>query len=184
VEVSKADGRADTFIITGDIDAMWLRDSSCQVWPDVPLAKNDNELRGMFRGLIGRQARCILLDPYANAFLADPTSKKPLSWAVDDLTDMRSGVAERKWEVDSLCYCIRLSHGYWKATDDAAPFDKDGRRRCGWWWQRFANSKRKREWGRITFSGAPKYLRIHWHLKVWQSGAAGRNDLFHVSSFG
>jgi uncharacterized protein len=125
VEVSKANGRADTFIITGDIDAMWLRDSSCQVWPYVPLAKNDNELRGMFRGLIGRQARCILLDPYANAFLPDPTSKNPLSWAVADLTDMRSGVAERKWEVDSLCYCIRLSHGYWKATDDAAPFDKE-----------------------------------------------------------
>jgi meiotically up-regulated gene 157 (Mug157) protein len=125
VEVSKADGRADTFIITGDIDAMWLRDSSCQVWPYVPLAKGDDALRGMFRGLIGRQARCILLDPYANAFLPDPTSKKPLSWAVDDLTDMRPGVAERKWEVDSLCYCIRLSHGYWKATGDAAPFDTE-----------------------------------------------------------
>ncbi len=124
VEVSKADGRTDTFIITGDIDAMWLRDSSCQVWPYVPLAKSDDALRGMFRGLIGRQARCILLDPYANAFLPDPESKKPLSWAVDDLTDMRPGVAERKWEVDSLCYCIRLSHGYWKATGDTAPFDK------------------------------------------------------------
>ena len=124
VEVSKADGRTDTFIITGDIDAMWLRDSSCQVWPYVPLAKGDDALRGMFRGLIGRQARCILLDSYANAFLPDPESKKPLSWAVDDLTDMRPGVAERKWEVDSLCYCIRLSHGYWKATGDTAPFDK------------------------------------------------------------
>jgi uncharacterized protein len=125
VGVSEADGRQDTFIITGDIDAMWLRDSSCQVWPYVPLAKGDDALRGMFRGLIGRQARCILLDPYANAFLPDPKSKKPLSWAVDDLTDMRPGVAERKWEVDSLCYCIRLSHGYWKATGDAAPFDKE-----------------------------------------------------------
>jgi uncharacterized protein len=125
VEVSKAVGRTDTFIITGDIDAMWLRDSSCQVWPYVPLAKSDDALREMFRGLIGRQARCILLDPYANAFLPDPKSKKPLSWAVDDLTDMRPGVAERKWEVDSLCYCVRLSHGYWKATEDAAPFDKE-----------------------------------------------------------
>ena len=125
VEVSKTDGRADTFIITGDIDAMWLRDSACQVWPYVPLAKGDDALRGMFRGLIGRQARCILLDPYANAFLPDPKNKKPLSWAVDDLTDIRPGVAERKWEVDSLCYCIRLSHGYWKATGDAAPFDKE-----------------------------------------------------------
>jgi uncharacterized protein len=122
VEMSNAAGRPDTFIITGDIDAMWLRDSACQVWPYLPLAKNDGDLRKMFRGLIGRQARCILLDPYANAFLPDPKSTKALEWAVNDLTEMRPGVAERKWEVDSLCYCIRLAHGYWKVTGDAAPF--------------------------------------------------------------
>lgn len=125
VEFNSDEGRPDTFIITGDIDAMWLRDSACQVWPYVPLAKDDGDLRKMFRGLIGRQARCILLDPYANAFLPDPKSTKPLEWAVGDLTEMRPGVAERKWEVDSLCYCIRLAHGYWKATGDTAPFDKE-----------------------------------------------------------
>ncbi len=118
-------GRLDTFIITGDIDAMWLRDSSCQVWPYLPLAKNDSSLRQMFQGLIARQALCILLDPYANAFLPDPKSTKALSWAIDDLTDMHPGVAERKWEIDSLCYCIRLAHGYWKSTGDSAPFDKE-----------------------------------------------------------
>jgi meiotically up-regulated gene 157 (Mug157) protein len=79
----------------------------------------------MFRGLIGRQARCILIDPYANAFLSDPKSTKPLSWAVHDLTEMKPGVAERKWEVDSLCYAIRLAYGYWKTTGDFAPFDKE-----------------------------------------------------------
>jgi meiotically up-regulated gene 157 (Mug157) protein len=125
VEFNNVGGRPDTFIITGDIDAMWLRDSACQVWPYVPLAKDDSDLRKMFRGLIGRQARCILLDPYANAFLPDPKNTKPLEWAVGDLTEMRPGVAERKWEVDSLCYCIRLAHGYWKATGDTAPFDKE-----------------------------------------------------------
>jgi hypothetical protein len=77
----------------------------------------------MFHGLIRRQARCILIDPYANAFLPDPKNTKALEWAVGDLTEMRPGVAERKWEVDSLCYCIRLAHGYWKATGDTAPFD-------------------------------------------------------------
>jgi meiotically up-regulated gene 157 (Mug157) protein len=123
--VSEVGGRPDTFVITGDIDAMWLRDSACQVWPYVPLAKDDADLRRMFQGLIGRQARCILIDPYANAFLPDPTSKKALSWAVDDSTEMKPGVAERKWEVDSLCYCIRLSHGYWKATGDLAPLDAE-----------------------------------------------------------
>jgi len=125
VEFTGGSARPDTFIITGDIDAMWLRDSACQVWPYLPLAKNDSELQKMFQGLIGRQARCILLDPYANAFLPDPESTKALEWAVADLTEMRPGIAERKWEVDSLCYCIRLAHGYWKATGDNDPFDNE-----------------------------------------------------------
>jgi meiotically up-regulated gene 157 (Mug157) protein len=122
VQVSVVNGKPDTFIITGDIDAMWLRDSSCQVWPYLPLAKDDSDLRRMFYGLIGRQSRCILIDPYANAFLPDPQATKPLPWAVNDLTDMRPGVAERKWEIDSLCFCIRLAHGYWRATGDVSPF--------------------------------------------------------------
>jgi uncharacterized protein len=125
VEIGGSSARPDTFIITGDIDAMWLRDSACQVWPYLPLAKNDGDLRKMFQGLIGRQARCILLDPYANAFLPDPKSTKALEWAVGDLTEMRPGVAERKWEVDSLCYCLRLAHGYWKATGETRPFDEE-----------------------------------------------------------
>jgi meiotically up-regulated gene 157 (Mug157) protein len=124
VKASEVHGRPDTVVITGDIDAMWLRDSACQVWPYVGLAKSDANLRRMFQGLIGRQARCILIDPYANAFLPDPGSSKALSWAVEDLTEMKPGVAERKWEVDSLCYCMRLAHGYWQATGDTAPLDE------------------------------------------------------------
>jgi uncharacterized protein len=124
VRIGATDGEPDTFVITGDIDAMWLRDSSCQVWPYLEFAKDDRDLSQLFRGLIGRQTRCILLDPFANAFLFD-TKSQALSWAVGDLTDMRPGVAERKWEVDSLCYCIRLAHGYWRATDDASPFEVD-----------------------------------------------------------
>ena len=119
----------------------------------------------MFRGLIGRQARCILLDPYANAFLPDPTSKKPLSWAVDDLTDMRPGVAERKWEVDSLCYCIRLAHGYWKATGDTAPFDKEWTQAMRLVVATFANSSENKGRGRIILGGARKCLRTRWHLE-------------------
>jgi uncharacterized protein len=125
VEVSGTAGRPDAFIITGDIDAMWLRDSACQVWPYVSLAMIDGDLRHLYQGLIGRQARCILMDPYANAFLPDPKSRRALEWAVEDLTEMRPGVAERKWEVDSLCYCIRLAHGYWKATGDKSPLDSE-----------------------------------------------------------
>jgi uncharacterized protein len=122
VNFRMVEGKPDTFVITGDIDAMWLRDSSAQVWPYLPLAKEDPELRRMIEGVIRRQTACILIDPYANAFMPgqhDP----PLSWAVHDKTDMHPGVGERKWEIDSLCYTVRLAHGYWKATGDTSPFD-------------------------------------------------------------
>ena len=116
------EGRPDTYIITGDIDAMWLRDSSAQVWPYVALASQDLKLRQLLEGVIRRQARMILLDPYANAFLRD-ASAPPLGWAANDLTERHPGVAERKWELDSLCYPLRLAHGYWRATGDISPFD-------------------------------------------------------------
>jgi uncharacterized protein len=117
-------GKPDTFVITGDIDAMWLRDSSAQVWPYLPFCKQDAMLSSLIEGVIRRQVRCILIDPYANAFLSNTTSK-PLSWAVHDDTTMKPGVGERKWEIDSLCYTIRLAYGYWQATGSVAPFDTD-----------------------------------------------------------
>lgn len=125
VEVGTLRGKPDTFVVTGDIDAMWMRDSSAQVWPYVSLARQDKALQQLFRGLIHRHALCIGIDPYANAFMPDPTAKSNLDWSQHDLTDMRPGVAERKWEIDSLCYPIRLAHGYWKATGDTTPFDDD-----------------------------------------------------------
>lgn len=118
------DGKPDTFVITGDIDALWLRDSSAQMHPYLPFAKNDAKLAAVIEGLIHRHAMCILLDPYANAFRRNPTDK-PLDWAVQDATDHKPGVGERKWEVDSLCYPIRLAHGYWKATGSTAAFDSE-----------------------------------------------------------
>lgn len=118
----KLDGQPDTFVITGDIDAMWLRDSSAQVAPYVGFAKEDAALAQLIAGVIRRQTRCILIDPYANAFTRN-TSDPPLSWSVKDQTDMKPGVAERKWEIDSLCYTIRLAHAYWRATGDTSVFD-------------------------------------------------------------
>ena len=112
-------GKPDTFVITGDIHAMWLRDSSAQVWPYLPLARDDRKLRDLIAGVIHRQALCILIDPYANAFYAGPGQSE---WA-KDLTDMKPELHERKYEIDSLCYPVRLAHGYWKATGDASAFD-------------------------------------------------------------
>jgi meiotically up-regulated gene 157 (Mug157) protein len=106
VDFSMIDGRPDTYVITGDIDAMWLRDSSAQVWPYLALVKQDPALQQLVAGVINRQARCIIKDPYANAFYKDAT--KISQWQTD-LTDMKPGVHERKWEVDSLCYPAGLS---------------------------------------------------------------------------
>jgi meiotically up-regulated gene 157 (Mug157) protein len=117
------DGRPDTFVITGDIDAMWLRDSAAQLWPYVPLAADDPGLATMLQGVLARQARCILLDPYANAFT---DGDEPTRWA-DDLTEMRPGLHERKWELDSLAYPMRLGAALHEATGDPAPYD------ATWW---------------------------------------------------
>ena len=74
----------------------------------------------MIAGAIHRQAACILIDPYANAFQFD--GSKPSPHSKDD-TEMKPGVFERKWEVDSLCYCMRLAYQYWKITGDTETFD-------------------------------------------------------------
>jgi meiotically up-regulated gene 157 (Mug157) protein len=122
VQTGVVDGKPDTFVITGDIDAMWLRDSSAQLQTYVHLAKKDAGLRRMFVGAIQRQARCILVDPYANAFMRDTTASSNLG-ARDDITEMKPGVAERKWEIDSLCYPMRFAQSYWAVTRDKTPFD-------------------------------------------------------------
>jgi meiotically up-regulated gene 157 (Mug157) protein len=122
VDFEIINGKPDTFVITGDIDAMWLRDSSAQVWPYLPFMKEDKNLQELIKGVINRQVKCILKDPYANAFYKDET--KISEWK-DDKTTMKPGVHERKWEIDSLCYPIRLAHGYWKETGDTSPFDAD-----------------------------------------------------------
>jgi len=119
VTFSEKEGRPDTFVITGDIHAMWLRDSSAQVWPYVPLAPRDPQLKALIAGVINRQVKCIHIDPYANAFNDGPGQSE---W-MNDLTDMKPELHERKWEIDSLCYPVRLAHGYWKATGDTSVFD-------------------------------------------------------------
>ncbi len=121
VHYSDQQGKPDSFIITGDINAMWLRDSTAQVWPYLHLANEDEQLKKLFIGVINRQTKCILIDPYANAFNFGPTGSE---WK-SDLTEMKPELHERKWEIDSLCYPLRLSYHYWKLTGDKTPFGED-----------------------------------------------------------
>lgn len=120
VTYTEQNGKPDTYVITGDIDAMWLRDSTAQVTPYLSLVKDDKKLHDMIAGVINHQIKCIHKDPYANAFYGDET--KEGEWKTD-ITDMKPGIHERKWEIDSLCYPIRLSYQYWKLTKDTTPFD-------------------------------------------------------------
>jgi uncharacterized protein len=144
------DGKPDTYVVTGDIDAMWLRDSSAQVWPYLEFARKDARLRVLLEGLVRRQARMILIDPYANAFTRQ-VSDPPLPWAVHDRTTHHPGVAERKWEIDSLCYTVRLAHGYWQATGDTAPFDAQWKAAAATILRTFTEQQRKQSQGPYSF---------------------------------
>ena len=117
------EGNPDTYVYTGDIPAMWLRDSGAQVWPYVQLCGNDPALQKMIAGVIRRQFRLINIDPYANAFNDGPTGAGEDVGYPGHVQD--PWVFERKWEIDSHCYPIRLAHHYWKTTGDASVFDAE-----------------------------------------------------------
>lgn len=109
-----------TFVFTGDIPAMWLRDSTAQVQPYLALARQDADVHRVIAGLIRRQARYILIDPYANAF-----NQQPGDAFTHDIPTPGPWVWERKFELDSLCYPIKLCYQYWQITDDISLFDED-----------------------------------------------------------
>jgi meiotically up-regulated gene 157 (Mug157) protein len=125
----------DTWVITGDIAAMWLRDACAQLTPYLPFAPGDAPLRRLLAGAIARMARCVLLDPNANAFALDPDAPEAKLHA-DDVSTRRSangtrerassrGVFERKWELDSLASPLAFAESYYNATADVAPFADD-----------------------------------------------------------
>lgn len=141
-------GKPYTYVITGDIDAMWLRDSSAQVFPYLSLAKEDEKLKDLLKGVINKQVEFVLLDPYANAFYDD--NQKISEWK-NDYTEMKPGVHERKWEVDSLCYVMRLSYHYWKTTGDASIFDEDWKKAMLLILKTFKEQQRKENKGPYKF---------------------------------
>lgn len=147
VYFTPSDNKPDTFITTGDIKALWLRDSSAQVWPYLSLATDDVKLQSMLTGLINRQTKCILLDPYANAYYRDAVKGE---WQ-NDITDMKPGVHERKWEIDSLCYPIRLAYHFWKLTGITTCFDEDWQETTKSILKVFKEQQRKESLGNYKF---------------------------------
>jgi hypothetical protein len=104
----KPDGT--TYVSTGDIEADWLRDTSAVAAPYIGVTEHDPRIAGLLRGVVARQAKYILTDPYANAFGSDYR------------------VVERKFEVDSLLYPIWFAHRYWRETHDASIFTPEVQR--------------------------------------------------------
>jgi meiotically up-regulated gene 157 (Mug157) protein len=148
VTFSTHESRPDTYVITGDINAMWLRDSTAQVTPYLPFAREDRKLKDMIAGVINRQTRCILIDPYANSF---DFGAKACPWGENDKPPIRAELCERKWEIDSLCYPVRLAHAYWKTTGDASCFHADWKQATRRTVQTFRDEQRKKAPGPYTF---------------------------------
>ncbi|MEV8376267.1 glycoside hydrolase family 125 protein [Kribbella sp. NPDC056861] len=101
-----------TFVLTGDIPAMWLRDSAAQLRPYLVLCADDPALQDVLIGVLHRQLEYIAIDPYANAFNREANG----AGHTTDLTEMSPWVWERKYEIDSLCYPIELAYRLWRIT--------------------------------------------------------------------
>jgi len=108
-------------VITGDIPAMWLRDSAAQVRPYIFPAKENEKIREMIAGVVRRQFLYICIDEYANAFNEQPDGS---CWEKDD-PGQNPWVWERKFEIDSLCYPVQLAYLLWKNTGCVTQFDEN-----------------------------------------------------------
>lgn len=147
-EHKMVNGKPDTFVLTGDIHAMWLRDSSAQVFPHIQFANEDPKVKTMLAGVINRQTWCINIDPYANGFNEGPTGSE---WESDN-TDMKKELHERKWEIDSLCYPIRLAYHFWQKTGDTSPFDAEWVSAMEKVYKTFIEQQRKEDLGPYKFT--------------------------------
>ena len=140
-------GQPDTYVYTGDIPAMWLRDSGAQVWPYVEYVLEDEGLRKMIAGVVNRQFKCICIDPYANAFNVEPVGAANKT----DLPEADPYVFERKWEIDSHCYPVRLAYAYWKKTGDTSIFGVTWKEAARKIVATFKEQQRKEGHGSYTF---------------------------------
>lgn len=158
-----------TFVITGDIRAMWLRDSAAQVRPLLFFAGEDDSLAKLVEGVIRLQMRQIQTDPYANAFNDGATGEGHQN----DRTDMRPELWERKYEVDSLCYPIQLAYLFWKSTGKTAHFDNDFVSACNTILSVFRTEQRHREQSPYRFERIEIERHCSWEYETLSNGGLG-----------
>lgn len=115
--LKKLDG--EYFVITGDIPAMWLRDSTCQIMHYLRFLQHE-EVKAFVLSVIRTQLNFILYDPYANAF----NMENGKSWDPHDYPPKKDRVWERKYEVDSLCYPVMLMRAYYDKTGESTFLDE------------------------------------------------------------
>jgi meiotically up-regulated gene 157 (Mug157) protein len=107
------------YIVTGDINMMWMRDSVAQIYHYLPLASGNEVVQIMFEATLRRLQTWISLDPYGSAFrlyFDFDHAKKPKLTKWDFRSGRTAYVAQHNYEIDSLCYFVRLSYQYWKTT--------------------------------------------------------------------
>ena len=93
-----------TYIVTGDIPAMWVRDSCAQIYPYVYMSKDATDLQRIIKGTILRHIK------HFNSGYQDAPFIN--SWQED------YSPHEYKWEPDGVAYFIRLIWLYWQITGD------------------------------------------------------------------
>ncbi|KAJ2159337.1 hypothetical protein GGF46_003084 [Coemansia sp. RSA 552] len=112
-----------TFLVTGDITAQWIRDSSNQVLPYLPYASDDNGLRLLIEGLVNMQAEELLEYPFGNAFQPPRRSGlEPTENGIAKNTNVQppydtDQVFEAKFELDSFASFLQISTAFWRATN-------------------------------------------------------------------
>lgn len=111
---------SQTFIVTGDINAEWLRDSTNQLSGYQALAKQDPAIHTLILGAINTQVEFVIQSPYCNAFQPPPPSGlDPVPSSQKDNVRPKydtSVVYECKYELDSLASFLALGTEFYEHT--------------------------------------------------------------------